>query len=117
MAAVLGVTLASGFLIGRGNNNDGPKTSNTVTTTAPTARALGPVRDGVYKVGFGVGFGVEPGTYRTDGPSGRGHCNWVRHGLLRDTIDSGQTSGSATVTIAPTDWGFGTEGCLPWTPA
>jgi len=107
-------------------------TNSTRPGTAATARA---VADGVIapavrpaptpgKVGgegiYGVGAELQPGTYRTDGPSPAAfdNCYWERSkdrsGLRRSVIASGIVTGPVTVTINPTDGAFKSSGCLSW---
>lgn len=65
---------------------------------------------------FVVGEDVAPGTYRTAGSSG---CYWVRlsgtSGELGDILANGLSDGPLTVTIAPSDQAFETQGCGEWT--
>ncbi|MEV0619836.1 hypothetical protein AB0I81_41415 [Nonomuraea sp. NPDC050404] len=66
-----------------------------------------------------VGTDIQPGTYRTTGPSpGFPMCYWAR---LRTTTDgviaTGMPTGAATVTIQATDKAFQTGGCADWKPA
>jgi len=66
-----------------------------------------------------VGADIEPGTYRTQGPStDDGLCYWAR---LKDTtgdpdalITNGGGRGPDTVTVKDTDGAIRTSGCLPW---
>jgi len=69
---------------------------------------------------FRVGVEVPPGTYQADGP---GVCSWARvssftrqNGWLKDIVQEGVSDGGpATVTIAPTDFGFVSwVGCAKW---
>lgn len=65
---------------------------------------------GVYR----VGEDIEPGTYRSDGD----RCYWARlsgfSGTLGDILANDNVSGSAYVTIAPTDVAFETSRCGDW---
>ncbi|MEU4698572.1 hypothetical protein [Nonomuraea dietziae] len=66
-----------------------------------------------------VGTDIQPGTYRTDGPSpGMPLCYWARlkgtGGDPSEVITSGLPSGPATVTIEATDKAFQSGGCKPW---
>ncbi|WP_344837302.1 hypothetical protein [Nonomuraea dietziae] len=66
-----------------------------------------------------VGADIQPGTYRTDGPSpGMPLCYWARlkgtGGDPSEVITSGLPSGPATVTIEATDKAFQSGGCKPW---
>jgi len=68
---------------------------------------------------FRVGADIQPGTYRSAGPSGDVSCSWNRlSALSRRTeawIDSGTSNGQQYVTIAPTDVAFWNQFCQPWT--
>ncbi|HEX4817210.1 MAG TPA: hypothetical protein VFV66_31085, partial [Nonomuraea sp.] len=69
-----------------------------------------------------VGRDIQPGTYRTTGPTtGFPMCYWARMDgaspTAADVIDSGTPAGPATVTIQPTDKAFQTAGCAEWTRA
>jgi hypothetical protein len=84
----------------------------------PPVLAPGEIRgEGVY----GVGADLQPGTYRTDGPSPAAfdNCYWERgkdlSGLQKSVIASGVVTGPITVTIKPTDRAFKSSGCLNWT--
>lgn len=66
---------------------------------------------------FRVGSGIEPGTYRSTGATG-GSCHWERtkvakHGL-GSVIADDDTTGTAVVTIRPTDAYFKSTGCGGW---
>lgn len=65
---------------------------------------------GVYM----VGEDIEPGTYRSDGDS----CYWARlagfSGSLDDIIANDNVSGTAYVTIAPSDVAFEASRCGDW---
>ncbi|MEV5556065.1 hypothetical protein AB0L44_20630 [Nonomuraea wenchangensis] len=102
------------------------------TTTGPPATQPGVVPSGGASAGTGVnpaslrtlvvGTDIQPGTYRTTGPtSGFSMCFWARMRSatagLDDVITSGMPTGSATVTIQPTDKAFSTGGCAEWTRA
>ncbi len=68
-----------------------------------------------------MGTDIQPGTYQTKGPSPSTVplCYWERDssasGELSSIIANGTTQGSATVTVAPTDKLFKSQGCLEWT--
>ncbi len=68
--------------------------------------------DGTHR----VGSDIQPGTYRTEGSSG---CYYARlsgfSGEIDDIVANGVPTGSAVVTIAPTDAGFESRGCGTWT--
>lgn len=83
----------------------------TSTTTAPVPKTtIGP---GIYR----VGIDIEPGTYRSPGPSGTS-CYFARLSNLSaggdNIIANGRTEGPAVVTIARSDVGFETSGCRTW---
>ncbi|MET8986386.1 hypothetical protein ABZW49_13135 [Nonomuraea wenchangensis] len=112
-----------------------PPTSDPPTTgptTGPPATQPGVVPSGGASAGTGVnpaslrtlvvGTDIQPGTYRTTGPtSGFAMCFWARmrsaDAGLDDVITSGMPTGPATVTIQPTDKAFSTGGCAEWTRA
>ncbi|WP_345564465.1 hypothetical protein [Nonomuraea rosea] len=66
-----------------------------------------------------VGTDIQPGTYRTAGPTpGFSMCFWARmRGTTGDVIATGMPTGAATVTIQATDKAFQTGGCAEWTKA
>jgi hypothetical protein len=71
---------------------------------------------------FGVGYEVAAGTYTAPGSSLGQACVWRRlsgfGGESSDIIDSQASSGvPQTVTIAPLDAGFSSDGCGTWTTA
>ncbi|MEV6033201.1 hypothetical protein AB0L65_18750 [Nonomuraea sp. NPDC052116] len=63
-----------------------------------------------------VGTDIQPGTYRTAGPTaGIPMCYWARlRTATGDEIASGMPTGSASVTILATDKAFRTAGCAEW---
>ncbi|MET9240460.1 hypothetical protein [Nonomuraea sp. NPDC003709] len=63
-----------------------------------------------------VGADIQPGTYRTAGPtSGIPMCYWARlRSATGDEIASGMPTGSVSVTILATDKAFRTAGCAEW---
>ncbi|BDH03385.1 hypothetical protein HEK131_06120 [Streptomyces seoulensis] len=66
---------------------------------------------------FRVGSDIEPGTYRSTGDAD-GSCHWERtkvakHGL-GSVIAADDTTGTAAVTIRPTDTYFKSTGCGGW---
>lgn len=76
------------------------------------------IAEGVYV----VGEDIEPGTYKTAGPSDRGTfgmCYWARlsdtSGDFDSIIANGSPQGPGTVTISPSDGAFDTSGCELWT--
>ncbi|WP_200824110.1 hypothetical protein [Nonomuraea solani] len=66
-----------------------------------------------------VGADIQPGTYRTTGPTkGFSMCYWARmRSADGDIIATGMPTGPATVTIQATDKVFHTGGCAEWTKA
>ncbi|MFI7124417.1 hypothetical protein ACIBQ1_01905 [Nonomuraea sp. NPDC050153] len=64
-----------------------------------------------------VGTDIQPGTYRTAGPTaGIPMCYWARlRSATGDEIASGMPSGPASVTVQATDKAFRTAGCAEWT--
>ncbi|MGN9839293.1 hypothetical protein ACTMTI_14345 [Nonomuraea sp. H19] len=69
-----------------------------------------------------VGKDIQPGTYRTAGPTtGFSMCFWARmkstSANISDVITSGMPTGAATVTIEAADKAFQTAGCAEWTRA
>lgn len=74
--------------------------------------------------GFGggthvVGTDIQPGTYRTDGPTGGvPFCYWARlsglSGELGDIITNGNTEGPTTVQIQESDVAFESQFCRTW---
>jgi hypothetical protein len=85
-----------------------PPTPTAVPTTTP-----GTFGDGKYR----VGQDIRPGTYRAAHPSGG--CYWERlrgfSGEFGDIIANNFTGAPDVVTIAPSDFGFSSEGCGTWT--
>ncbi|MFI6732016.1 hypothetical protein ACIBI9_03705 [Nonomuraea sp. NPDC050451] len=63
-----------------------------------------------------VGTDIQPGTYRTAGPTaGIPMCYWARlRSATGDEIASGMPAGPASVTILATDKAFRTAGCAEW---
>ncbi|KAB8189998.1 hypothetical protein FH608_036660 [Nonomuraea phyllanthi] len=66
-----------------------------------------------------VGKDIQPGTYRTTGPTaGFTMCYWARlRSATGDVIATGMPTGAASVTIQATDKAFLTGGCAEWTKA
>ncbi|MET7326768.1 hypothetical protein [Nonomuraea sp. NPDC005650] len=66
-----------------------------------------------------VGTDIQPGTYRTAGPTaGIPMCYWARlKSATGDEIARGMPSGPASVTVQATDKAFRTAGCAEWTKA
>jgi predicted nucleotide-binding protein len=81
-------------------------------TTANTTSPIG--GDGVYL----VGLDIQPGTYRTAGPAGRGHGSCY-YALLsstntQDIITNNNVNGPAVITIDPEVKAVHFSGCKPW---
>jgi hypothetical protein len=98
-------------------------TEGTVAPTTPPTAAptTPPTTEPPLRVQFGpgtfrIGIDLPAGTYRTDGGQ---YCFWARLSSLSGTPDSviageNTNGGPATVTIAPTDNAFATDGCALW---
>lgn len=97
-----------------------PESTAPATVPAP-GQSTPPVRtigDGTWV----VGAEIEPGTYRTTGPSEDSlikMCSWSRRkdtsGEFKSVIATNIAQGPTTVTIKPTDGAFESRGCNPWT--
>ncbi|MFF9819843.1 hypothetical protein [Streptomyces sp. NPDC014006] len=92
-------------------------TSNSAANaTRPATTATTVSGDGEYR----VGIDIAPGTYRTDGPadSALPTCYWERDkdakGEFTSIIANDDPTGSAVVTILPTDELFKTQCCKNW---
>ncbi|MGP3955198.1 hypothetical protein ACTWPT_04315 [Nonomuraea sp. 3N208] len=91
-------------------------------TQPPGGGTTAPVTNPASLRTFVVGKDIQPGTYRTAGPTtGFTMCFWARmkstSADLADVITSGMPTGPDTVTIEPTDKAFQTGGCAEWTRA
>jgi hypothetical protein len=68
---------------------------------------------------FRIGVDVQPGTYRSPGPSQDVSCSWHRLSAFSEStsawIDSGSSYGQQYVTIAPSDVAFWNQFCETWT--
>ena len=91
--------------------------TKTVKMTAPPPSSVPKTTmetDGTYR----VGVDIEPGTYRSAGPSpeGASDCYWARLNSLNEThiIDSNISTGPQVVMIQPSDTAFLTRSCQPW---
>jgi hypothetical protein len=77
-----------------------------------TSSQTAPFGDGTYI----VGTDIAPGTWRSAGSEG---CYWARlsgfGGGIEGIIANDNASGSAVVTISPTDKGFTSRRCGMWT--
>lgn len=107
-----------GELSSIGSGERGPATG-TPAAAQPNAPVLAPGEiggEGIYR----VGSDIQPGTYRTAGPSPAAFddCYWERSkdtsGELKAVIAKGLVSGPATVTIKPADRAFKSSGCETW---
>jgi hypothetical protein len=69
---------------------------------------------------FVVGTEIQPGKYKTAGPSedSFGMCYWARmkdtDGDFEGIIANGNPAGQTTITIKKTDGAFQSTGCQPW---
>lgn len=98
-------------------------TEGTVAPTTPPTAAptTPPPTEPPFRVQFGagtyrIGINIPAGTYHTDGGQ---YCYWARLSSLSgmpDSVIAGENTngGPATVSIAPTDHAFLTDGCAPW---
>jgi len=85
--------------------------------TPPITSSASIPGDGV----FIVGVDVQPGLYKSAGPTRGSYCWWYRHSTIGtqgssagDVIQDGHSAGPQYVKIAPTDATFETEQCSPW---
>ena len=90
------------------------------TWTIPTTAAAGPLTS--FSSGtWEVGTDIQPGKYKTPGPTGGGSCYWARlkttDGSFDSIITNGNPEGPATVTISKNDAAFETSGGCTWTKA
>lgn len=95
-----------------------PSTQARVLTVVRTVTAPPPPLTVINGDGtFSVPADIAPGTYRSQG--GDPNCYWARlrglGGTPEEVIVNSNTLGPAVVTIARTDKGFETSGCLKWT--
>lgn len=92
-----------------------PSTSTSASSTSPSSSA--PVARTIPGDGtFRTGVDLVPGVYRSQGGES---CYWERlrgfGGQTADIIANGAGIVPQTVSIAPTDAGFRSQGCAPWT--
>jgi hypothetical protein len=84
--------------------------ASSAVPSTPAGRAL--PGDGTFR----MGADLQPGTYRSQGGES---CYWERlrglGGQTADIIANGAGILPQTVTIAPTDLAFRSQGCAPWT--
>ena len=85
-------------------------------TCAPKVIPQLPPTDGTFRVGSAATSMFTAGTYTAN--SG-GSCYWARlsgfGGTLDEVIANSYGTGPQVVTILPSDAGFATHGCGPWT--
>jgi hypothetical protein len=93
-----------------------PTTSRPAVTPSGATRAPAPAAksriggDGIYR----VGADIEPGTYRSPGPSGSA-CYWARLDAQDEILDNSLTRGPSVVIVQPTDAAVETANCQPFT--
>lgn len=83
---------------------------------APPVPTSAPESVGITEGMYLVGTDIEPGTYRSAGPTSAGTCFYFLTGEAGAAIDSGATSGPSVVTIPAEAHLFETSYCQPWTP-
>jgi endonuclease YncB( thermonuclease family) len=90
---------------------------------APAAGGVQPSAGATIENGtWVVGSDIQPGTYRTTGPSNEGMikmaCIWKRlkdtSGEITSTLAINVSQGPTIVTIKPTDGAFDSQNCAPW---
>jgi hypothetical protein len=94
-----------------------PLPSSSVASSASSAVPSTPAERALPGDGtFRMGADLRPGTYRSQGGES---CYWERlrglGGQTADIIANGAGILPQTVTIAPTDLAFRSQGCAPWT--
>ncbi|GAA1650189.1 hypothetical protein GCM10009733_054010 [Nonomuraea maheshkhaliensis] len=96
-----------------------PATPPGQATPPGSGNATTPALNGATLRTLVVGTDIQPGTYRTTGPTaGFPLCYWARlKSTTGDVIASGMPTGPASVTILPTDKAFQTGGCVEWSKA
>lgn len=93
-----------------------PPSTSASSSVTTTSSSVAPARtipgDGTFR----TGVDLVPGVYRSQGGDS---CYWERlrgfGGQTADIIANGAGILPQTVTIAPTDAGFRSQGCAPWT--
>lgn len=104
----------------------GPGPTGAPTTTPPATQPTTTLPKPTHGFGngvFEVGTDVEPGMYRTAGPTADSEfCFWSRLSGLGgdpdiDVITNGAQDGPFTVTIEGSDVGFESASCEEWSPA
>lgn len=63
---------------------------------------------------FRVGADIEPGTYRSPGPT-KSACYWARLDARDEILDNGLSGGPSVVNVLPTDAAVETANCQPFT--
>lgn len=128
----LGVGVLIGIVGAAGDNADTEPPASSQATSAPagevpektsatsetTSAEAGDTQEGIPGDGtFLVGEEVEPGTYRSAGPTGE-VCYWAR---LKGTTGDGDeiianstSKGQSTVTVLASDKAFQSDGCQAW---
>lgn len=93
-----------------------PPSSSAAPTTTSSTSSVAPARSIPGDGTFRTGVDLVPGTYRSQGGAS---CYWERlrgfGGQTADIIANGAGILPQSVTIAPTDAGFRSQGCAPWT--
>jgi hypothetical protein len=83
----------------------------TDTVDSSSDQSVDGITEGIYL----VGTDIEPGTYRSEGPTEAGTCFFFLEDESGGAIDSGGTRGPAVVTIRADAYMFETSYCQPWT--
>jgi hypothetical protein len=92
-----------------------PATSRPAVTRPGATRTPAPAAksriggDGIYR----VGADIEPGTYRSPGPSNSA-CYWARLDAQDEILDNSLTQGPSVVNVQPTDAAVETANCQPF---
>ena len=104
------------------SSGDRPQPMSPATTSGPAVNRPGATRvpapaarsriggDGIYR----VGADIEPGTYRSPGPSNSA-CYWARLDAQDEILDNGLSHGPSIVNVQPTDAAVETANCQPFT--
>ena len=86
----------------------GPQPGATRAPAPATRSRIG--GDGIYR----VGADIEPGTYRSPGPSNSA-CYWARLDAQDEILDNSLSRGPSVVNVQPTDAAVETANCQPFT--
>lgn len=93
------------------------KTWATAPAAAPAAAEPAPAQTTITAGTYEVGVDIEPGKYKSSGPTGFG-CYYARlktnDGSVGDIIQNNISQGASVVTIKESDGYFETSGCEPW---